>query len=332
MIWPFGAATGVGSMPGEDPKDSAATIAGELPDLIHIAELPARGAPAAMIGRTAALLADLYVDLQPAGWRIVERPGIDHRRAVDFLRRDLDELEESAVGYTGVLKLQAAGPWTASAEIELHRGNRLLADAGAVRDLAQSLAEGLRRQVTDVARRVPGATIVVQLDEPSLPAVLAGHILTASGFGALAAVPVPDATDGLRTVLDAVGVPGGVHCCAAAPPFALLRAAGAEFVSVDAEQLTRRDDDEIGEFLESGAHLLLGLVPTREPVVGTVSDTTAPARDLWRRLSYPPETLALRVTVTPACGLARSSPAHARAALARARDAGRALAEAPEEQ
>lgn len=331
MIWPVGAATGIGSMPGDDPRESAAVIAGELPELLHLAELPGRGAAGAMIGRTAALLADLYVDLQPAGWRIVDRPGIDHRRAVDHLRRDLDELEESATGYTGLLKLQAAGPWTVSAGIELHRGDRVLSDRGAVRDLIQSLAQGLHAHVTEVARRVPGATVILQLDEPSLPAVLAGHIPTASGFDVLSGIAAPEATDGLRTVIEAVGVPTGVHCCAAAPPLALLRAAGAVFVSVDAQMLTRRDDDVIGEFLESGAHLLLGLVPTHTHDLPQVHQTTAPARALWGRLSYPPETLAQRVTVTPACGLAGASPAHARAALARARDAGRSLAEAPEE-
>ncbi|MEP7054165.1 MAG: methionine synthase [Actinomycetota bacterium] len=331
MIWPVGAATGIGSMPGDDPRESAAVVAGELPDLVHIAELPGRGAPAGMIGRTAALLSDLYVDLQPAGWRIVDRPGIDHRRAVDALRRDLDELEEAAAGYTGLLKLQAAGPWTASAGIELHRGDRVLADRGAVRDLAQSLGEGLRLHAAEVGRRVPGASIVLQLDEPSLPAVIAGHIRTASGFGALAEVPGPDASDGLRTVVEAVGVPAGVHCCAADPPLALFTAAGAAFASIDAALLARRDDDVIGEFLEAGGHLLLGLVPTVVHDLPSVSATTAPARELWRRLSYPPETLAQRVTVTPACGLAGASPAYARAALARARDAGRALAEAPEE-
>ena len=212
-------------MPADDPRDAAATVVGELPDWTHLPELPARGVAAGMLGRTAALLADLYVDLQPAGWRIVDRPGLDHQRAVDLLRRDLDEFEEAAQGYTGLVKIQAAGPWTLSAGIELHRGDRMLSDPGAVRDLAQSLGEGLRRHAAEVARRVAGATVVVQLDEPSLPAVIAGHIRTASGFGALREIPRPDATDGLRTVIDATGVPTGVHTCASNPPLDVLRAA-----------------------------------------------------------------------------------------------------------
>jgi methionine synthase II (cobalamin-independent) len=333
LEWPVGAATGIGSLPGDDPRESARLVAGELPDLIHLPELPGRGPGADMLGRTAALLADLYVDLQPAGWRFVGRPGVEHRRAVDLLRRDLDELEEAAQSYRGLLKLQTAGPWTLAAGVELPRGDRALSDAGAVRDLAESLAEGAGRHAAEVARRVPGATVVVQLDEPSLPAVLAGRVPTASGFGRLSEVPEPDAEERLRTVLGGVGVPAGVHCCAAAPPLDVLRRAGARFVSVDATLLTPRDDDQVGELLESGVHLLLGLVPsTDRELPREVSTTAAPVRELWRRLSYPAERLAQRVTVTPTCGLAGASPAHARAALTRARETGRALAEAPEEK
>jgi hypothetical protein len=331
LPWPVGAATGIGSMPGDDPRETARVVAGELPDLLHLAELPARGPGADMIGRTAALLADLYVDLQPAGWRVVDRPGAEHRRAVDLLRRDLDELEEATQGYRGLLKLQAAGPWTMAAGVELHRGDRALKDLGAARDIAESLGEGLARHAAEVARRVPGATIVVQLDEPSLPAVLLGRIPTASGFGAIRAVAGPDAEAGLRLVTGRVGVPAGVHCCAAEPPLTVLGRVGAAFVSIDAGLVHRRQDDEIGELLEAGTHLLLGIVPTSGDLPRTVSESADPARLLWRRLSYPAETLASRVTVTPACGLAGASPDQAVAVLTRAREVGRALAEAPED-
>ena len=67
---------------------------GELPDLPHLPELPARGPGADMIGRTAALLIDLPVDLQPSGWRLADRPGRDLRRPRDLLARDLDALED----------------------------------------------------------------------------------------------------------------------------------------------------------------------------------------------------------------------------------------------
>ena len=78
---PWGPATGIGSLPGTEPVEALRLVLGELPDLAHLPELPARGPGADLIGRTAALLVDLAVDLTPAGWRLVPRSGIDQRRA-----------------------------------------------------------------------------------------------------------------------------------------------------------------------------------------------------------------------------------------------------------
>ena len=66
-----------------------------------------------MIGRTAALLVDLAVDLTPAGWRLVPRPGLDLRRAREFLARDLDALHEAAAAGPGPSRSRrpARGRW-----------------------------------------------------------------------------------------------------------------------------------------------------------------------------------------------------------------------------
>ena len=98
-----------------------------------------------MTGRALAVMAELGADLQPAGWRLTDAPGIDHRRARSLLAQDLDGLEEQAQGYDGAFKVQVAGPWTLAATVERPRGDKVLADFGARRELAQALAEGLRR-------------------------------------------------------------------------------------------------------------------------------------------------------------------------------------------
>ena len=67
--WAPGAATGIGSLPGDDPRDAVATVLGELPELPFLPELPGRGAGAEMIGRGAILLAELPVEIVPSGWR-----------------------------------------------------------------------------------------------------------------------------------------------------------------------------------------------------------------------------------------------------------------------
>ena len=67
---------------------------------------------------------------------------------------DLDGLEEQAQEYAGALKVQVAGPWTLAATVERPRGDKVLADFGARRELAQALAEGLTSHVADVRRRL----------------------------------------------------------------------------------------------------------------------------------------------------------------------------------
>ncbi len=335
MLWPSGTATGIGSLPGEDPAEALAFVLDELTELPYLPELPARGPGASMIGRGAAHLAEMHVDLQPSGWRLVDRAGMDERRARDFLRRDLDALEEATQGYSGLFKVQVAGPWTLAASVELERGDKVLADPGAVRDLIDSLAEGLSHVVADLRRRMPAARLMVQLDEPSLPAVLLGRVPTASGFGALAPVEEHAAREALRAVAGAITAAGAAplaHCCAASVPIRTLVGAGMRAVSLDAALLTEDDDEALGEAVESGVGLLLGLVPALGPgVPPTVRATVDPLRRLWGRLGFAPERLGEVVVVTPACGLAGASPGWVATAHRLCRQAARTLVDAPEQ-
>lgn len=321
-------------MPGDDPAEAVRTVFGELPDLPYLPELPGRGLGADMIGRGAALLVDLPVDVQPSGWRLVDRSGRDHRRATDWVDRDLDTLEELSQGYEGALKLQVTGPWTLAAAIELHYGDKVVADPGAVRDLTQSLAEGVRLQVADVRRRLPGARVVLQVDEPSLPQVLSGRVPTASGFGTLAAVEAPVVQDGLAAVLAGAREGGAVHtvvhCCARRPPLDLFLAAGAGSLSFDLAVLGTAYDEELGTAVEAGTVLWPGVVPATDTELPPLRDTLDAVRGLWHRLGFAPGLLAAGVVVTPVCGLAGASPAYARSALRRVRETGRGIAEDPE--
>jgi methionine synthase II (cobalamin-independent) len=327
LPWTAGAATGVGSMPGEDIGEAVAVAFGECPELPFLPELPARGVGADLIGRGAALLAGLHVDLQPAGWRLVDRGGLDERRARSLLSRDLDTLEEHAGSYAGPLKVQAVGPWTLAATVELPRGGRALADIGAARDLAAALAEGMRVHLADVARRVPAATLLLQLDEPALPAVLAARVPTASGFRTLRSVSPQVARTALESVLAAAAAAGAipvVHCCAQDVPVELLVAAGARAVSLDLTRLPRRAEDDLGTAVESGVGLLLGVLPSIGEEVSDPAPSVDLVNSLWRRLGLPAEELS-KVVLTPTCGLANASPGYARAALRLCREAARRL-------
>jgi methionine synthase II (cobalamin-independent) len=323
-------ATGIGSLPGEDIDAAVAQVFEALPDLPHLPELPGRGAGADMVGRTVSTLEDLHVDLQPAGWRLVARAGMDEHRATALLERDLDALVPVATGYSGDFKVQLTGPWTLAATVELPRGGKVLADRGATRDVVESLAETVSRHLADAARRLPGARLVLQLDEPALPAVLAGAVPTASGFGRLATTDPVVVTDALRQVVSAAGVPTVVHCCAADVPLAVVHDAGADAVSVDLAVMDL-DLDDVGERIERGLRLWLGVVPSTGPgVPPVVRDVVSPVRALWRRLGFPAEQLPATVTVTPACGLAGASSGWAATALRLVQQAARVLDEAPE--
>ena len=327
--WPAGAATGIGSLPGTDIAEAQRLVLGELPEFPHLAELPDRGPGADMIGRSAGFLVDMPVQLYAGRWQIAPRPGLDLRRTADLLERDLDQLTEQAAGYTGPLKIQAAGPWTLAANVDLPIGGRLLRDAGAIRDLTESLGEGLRRHVADVQKRLPHASIVLQLDEPSLPAVVAGRVPTESGLSAYRPIEAPDAAGALRTAGTAVGVPVVVHCCAADVPLPIIRDAGAAAVALDVELVT--DLDPLGEALDAGLGLFAGAVPTRPPSGGRALTSTAIAdrvRAVWTRLGFSAELLPRQVVVTPACGLAGAPPAYVRKVLSGCREAARRLSDA----
>ncbi|MCX5237800.1 methionine synthase [Streptomyces prunicolor] len=327
----FGPATGVGSLPGTDAREAAKTATGAFEDFPFLPELPARGPGADMIGRTAGLLVEVYARVEPSGWRIGDRPGRDTKRAWAWLGEDLDAFEEFTQGYEGPLKVQAVGPWTLAASLELRNGEAVLSDPGACRDLAGSLAEGLRIHLDEVQRRVPGAQIVLQLDEPSLIGVLRGHVRSASGYRTYRAVDRQLVESTLREV---VGVhmngPVVVHSCAPDVPFALLRRAGAAGVSFDFSLLTERDDDVIGEAVEAGTRLFAGVVPGTDSALSDPAGSVMGVRTLWRRLGLRPGLLAEAVTITPACGLAGASPEYARRALAHCVRAARSLADNPE--
>ncbi len=315
-VWPPASATGVGSLPGTDIADAVRIVLDALPSLPHIPELPDRGPGADMIGRTAGLLVDIPVELYAGQWRVSGRPGVDLRRARDLLDHDIDALAEAAIGYEGPLKLQAAGPYTLAAGIDMATGGRLLHDYGATRDLVASLADGVAIHVAEVARRIPGAAVVLQLDEPSLPAVLAGRVPTESGLRTLRSLSPSTVVDGLRAMVERAGVPVVVHCCAPDLPLDLIRQSGAAGLGLDISLVDTAGLDALGECIDAGLALFAGAIPGTGSATPSSRDAAASLTDLWSKLGFAPGELTRRVVVTPACGLAGASLPYARAAMA----------------
>lgn len=320
--------SGIGSWSGVDAfaaVDAVAQVVASVDEsaagvrgLPYLPELPARGPGADMIGRSASLLADLAVDLQPSGWRLVDRPGVDQGRATSFLRQDRDALAETFDGWTGPLKMSYVGPWTMAAGLRLGRGERVLSDEGAARDVAQALAEGIAAEVRHITALLPGAVPVVQLDEPSLPAVLAGSISSSSGYRRHRPVGEDEAAMRMSEVIDTLRSRCGaervvVHCCATDVPVGLLSHAGADAVSLDVSLLRTAGWEACAALLEEGRGLWAGLPVPLAGALPAAADLVRPVVRALETLALSDEVLG-RVTLTPACGLAgAASHTHAAA-------------------
>ncbi|MRH93467.1 methionine synthase [Nocardia sp. SYP-A9097] len=330
-----GIATGVGSWPGTDAREAASTVVGELGELPHLVELPGRGVGADMIGRMSALLVDMRFDGTTRGYRLAMRPGAVSRRAHDLLREDLDALEEAweTAGFAGTgrtVKVQVTGPLTLAAEVELPLGHRVLTDSGAVRDLSESLAEGIAAHAAEIGKRL-GAQVLVQFDEPLLTDVLNGTLPGVSMLNTVRALPEPEALHILDTVIDAQSGPVLVHTCAAKPALGFLRRSGAAAIGFDMATIGVKDLDRIGEILDDGRHLVLGLVPTSVPDKAvTWREIAEPGVRLIDRLGFSRRLLAEQILVSPACGLAGAPLPWARKALSLAAETARIYADEPE--
>ena len=300
-------ATALGSLPGTDVTGGVRLALEATPDLPWLPELPARGPWAAMPGRGTALLEGLGAEWTAGEWRLAAVSGVDQRRARATLRDDLDRLEENAHGLTGALKVAVPGPWTMAAGLLRPLGGRVLGDRGARADVAGSLAEGVRGLVAEVARRVSGVEVVLQVDEPSLPAVMAGAIPTEGGYFRHRAV---DRAEVAERLAEFAGLAPRtlVHSCAPGAPVGLLthEPGGAGFggVSLDATLLRPADADALAAAVEAGHEVFLGVIgATEEPSIDLM---VRRALGLLRPLELG-DVLAVRLWLTPTCGLAGAS-------------------------
>jgi methionine synthase II (cobalamin-independent) len=331
----FAAATGIGSWPGSSPSEAAEIVIGELHTLPHLVELPARGVGADMIGRVGGLLVDIGIDTVPRGYRIAKGRSAVVRRAVSLLDEDIDALEEAwekagVRGGTRTVKVQASGPITLAAQLELPGGHRAITDAGALRDLAGSLAEGVAAHRAQLSRRLQ-TPVVVQFDEPSLPAALAGRLPGVTSLTPVHPIDESVAIGLLDECVARVGAEVALHICAAGLPWKALQRSSIHALSVDVSTLTAADLDGVGDFVDSGRTVMLGVVPTTAPAARpTVEEIAKAAVAVTDRLGFARSVLRERIGITPACGLAAATPAWARTAVELAQKAADGFAEDPD--
>ncbi|XAS66214.1 hypothetical protein V3C33_11950 [Micrococcaceae bacterium Sec5.7] len=318
-------ATALGPWPGEDPVEATRIIRGEFggPHLPFLAEFPDRGVGSDALGRTASLLVEMSVDVQPYGWRIVDRPGRDLIRARSALATDINVLADIAGvedSPAAEFKVHLRGPLSLAAGLHLHNGERALIDYGARRDIAESLAAGVGDYLGRIATAVPGARLVVQLDEPDIASVLAGTIPTSSGYRTLRSVDGQEATESWRVVVDAVRAAGAAEIVVAVPeieaPFERILAAGADGIAVPLKALTSRQWEQLAGAVEAGKRLWAGALQVDSAGLPKVSDVVDNVWRPWRQLGLPASSLST-LRVTPSDGLAGHTPQSATEVLVR---------------
>lgn len=284
-------------------------VLGECPAHAHVPELPARGPHAEMIGRALGMVDDLGVDRQPTGWRLIDHPGLDQRRAAATLRDDLEIFAEAAQDFTGEIVLTTAGPWTAAALVELSRGTTVIADTGARRDLAQALGAGVAERATRLQRLVPTARVRVQLDEPMLPMVAEGRVRTASGFRRHRSIDQPELETTLSRFIDDVRATGHravtLHCCAPGFDPGLAGRIGADLAMDLSGDISGAVLDAVAAHLERDGMVWWGLAATAVPDrVPRPIMLRRHATRLIEALELPTERWLNQVVLTPACGMA----------------------------
>ncbi|WP_454051401.1 hypothetical protein [Cellulomonas sp. Marseille-Q8402] len=264
------AVSGTGPWPGTDPLEAQQTVLGDLTDLRDGVEglpwtvrLPERGPYGTLAAHALGLLVEMPADLGPHGWQLADRPGRDATRLTATHRTDLDALAVAAHGWEGPLVVPVSGPLTLAASVYLARGDRAVADAGAVAELVESLGAGITEHLAAVRRSVPGARPTVLLHEPLLAQVVAGVLPSFSGYARLRAVPAPVASERLARLVTLLRAGGAervvLHVGAGTPALGAARGAGADALGVDVAGLDERWWEQIAEVVEAGTALWAGV-------------------------------------------------------------------------
>lgn len=325
---PAGVAVGLGSMPGTAVVEALSIISGETPDLLHLPELPLRGPGADLVGRTFSILHQVdrgfALETTPTGWRLAAGEPREIRRASAWLGEDLDALEQLVGGSDAWVKAQLCGPLTLAAAVEPMMGERLLADSGARRAIADALVEAVKLHLGELHRRLPNARLALQIDEPGLAAALAGSIPTRSGRARLRPVPVVEATSLLARVAQAVRAAGAepwLHSCADTVHWDVLGGSGYDVWSLPASAIWPQQADVLAAHLDRGGHVVLGFDAVA-PGWSTASVVSAALR-LARQLGVGEGRAASAILLSHTCGLALASDPVA--ALRRLNEAARGI-------
>lgn len=305
---------GLGELPGASIIAAADIVAGETGDLRQLPILPARGVD--VVGLTTGILPGINVDAGPRSWVLSTRPQLRTRRMWDRVEADLDQCEQAWGTRIDAVKIQVAGPWTLSASIELSNGHRALTDAGALRDLTESLISGIRDYSADVRARFD-TEVYVQLDEPLLAQVRDGSLPGTSQFDEIPSINDADLGERLAGVIERAEV-RYLNQTGYPPLWKVAQVAGVETCQVTLDTVRGSEQyDGMGHALAAGMRVGLGMTRAgddRDPRHLAVN-----VAHMWDELGLDRTLLTHAVDVHPRGGLADCTLLDAAAALRTAR-------------
>jgi hypothetical protein len=290
-----GVATGIGSLPHDDPIAAAELVLRCLPDLPAVPQLPARDAREGMIAQWLGALPEVVVGVDGS---------IDLAGRSDAAPecRFVPEMHSGLLAFLDVaaardksparIKAQVTGPLTLG--VALHAAGmpapRAFQRAAEVARAWAVAVEAL------VGERLPGTGLVLFFDEPAL----------VSWRGDDAPLDREAAIDVLSGALAAVDCVTGVHVCGDGD-VALALESGPEVLGVEVREDLVRHTVSLARFLDGDGWIAWGAVPTDRPVGESADPHWRTLARVWCELTRrgcDPVPLRTRGLITPACGLA----------------------------
>lgn len=309
-------ATGIGSVPFQDPDTACRIIADAFPAMPFWPQLPKRSFLESMYLQYAEGLPGLVVDERARSIHVDSAAAAagTERAYQHYLDGDLDFFKISADRAAGLyafldlmrarpssppfIKGQTTGPISFALSLVDEHKRAVIHNKDFFEVLTKTLAMKARWQVRALKER--GANVVIFIDEPYLVSAGSSYVT----------IPLDEAFARFDEVAAAIkdeGALAGLHCCGNTDWGALLKR-NIDIINFDAYTFLKEFllyGDDLKEFFRRGGTVAWGIVPSsdaidRETVAALARILTEGMRHLSDR-GIPQD--AIRSLVTPSCGL-----------------------------
>jgi hypothetical protein len=306
-----GIATGIGSLPHDDPMVAAELVLRRLPELPAVPQLPGRDPREGMLAQWLVALPEVRVardgSLTVVGDSDAAPECVFDEHAHSGLLAFLD-VASAAVRAPLRVKAQVTGPLTLGTALHaagMPAPRAFRRAAAATRAWSVALEEL-------VSARLPDTGLVLFLDEPALVQWRRDD----------APLDRESAIDVLSGALAAVDTVTGVHVCGDGD-LALALEAGPEVLGVEVRDDLVQHTVGLARFLDGDGWIAWGAVPTDRPVGESADPHWRVLARVWCELTRrgcDPVPLRTRGVITPACGLAGYGASQAERVLGIARE------------